>query len=108
MIRVHDLAHARAGDKGNTSNIVVVAYDADGWTRLERDLTAARVEATFAQLGAGAVTRYALPRLHALNFVIQDALSGGVARSLAIDPHGKSLSALLLTIELPDQETQEP
>ena len=104
MTRVHDLAHARAGDKGNTSNIVVVAYDAEAWIRLERDLTAERVQAAFAPLGAGPVTRYILPRLTALNFVIENALSGGVARSLAIDPHGKSLSALLLTIDLPDQE----
>lgn len=104
MTLVHALAHARAGDKGNTSNIVVVAYDAPAWERLLRQLTADRVAVAFAPLGAGPVTRYELPRLHALNFVIENALAGGVARSLAIDPHGKSLSALLLTIDLPDEE----
>lgn len=102
MTRVHDLGHARAGDKGNTSNISVIAYDSAGWKRLRRDLTADRVAETFAAIGAGPVTRYELPRLHALNFVIQNALGGGVSRSLSIDPHGKSLSALMLTIEMPE------
>ncbi|NPD21226.1 AtuA-related protein [Alterinioella nitratireducens] len=103
MTRVHDLGHARAGDKGNTSNISVTAYDAAAWDRLRRDLTAERVAEIFATIGAGPVTRYELPRLHALNFVIQNALGGGVSRSLSIDPHGKSLSALMLTIELPEE-----
>jgi len=102
MTRVHDLGHARAGDKGNTSNIVVVAYDAAGWERLLRDLTAERVAAAFAPIGAGPVTRYELPRLAALNFVIENALGGGVSRSLSIDSHGKALSALMLTLEMPD------
>lgn len=104
MTRVHDLAHARAGDKGDTSNIVVVAYDAKAWARLRRHLTAERVAEAFAPVAAGPVTRYELPKLHALNFVIEHALGGGVARSLSIDPHGKSLSALMLTIGLPDTE----
>ncbi len=103
MTRVHDLGHARAGDKGNISNISVTAYDAAAWDRLRRDLTAERVAAIFAAIGAGPVTRYELPRLHALNFVIQNALGGGVSRSLSIDPHGKSLSTLMLTIELPEE-----
>lgn len=107
MTRVHDLAHARAGDKGNTSNVVVVAYDAAGWARIDRDLTEQRVAEVFGVLGARAVRRYRLPRLHALNFVIADALAGGVSRSLRIDPHGKSLSALLLMIELPDDTAEE-
>lgn len=104
MTRVHDLAHARAGDKGDTSNIVVVAYDATGWERLRRDLTTDVVARAFAPVARGPVTRYDLPRLHALNFVIEHALGGGVARSLSIDPHGKALSALMLTIELPEPE----
>ncbi len=104
MTIVHDLAHARAGDKGNTSNIVVVAYDTAGWHRLQRDLTAERVAAAFAPVGAGPVMRYELPRLSALNFVIENALGGGVSRSLSIDPHGKALSALMLTIDMPNPE----
>ena len=101
-LRVYDLGHARAGDKGNTSNISVTAYDQAGWEVLRRELTEARVAAAFAHLTAGPVRRYELPQLRALNFVIEGALGGGVTRSLAIDPHGKALSALMLTIPLPE------
>ncbi|MGC8474789.1 MAG: AtuA-related protein [Acetobacteraceae bacterium] len=100
---VYDLAHARAGDKGNTSNISATAYTPEGFAILSARLTAERVHATFRHLGATSVTRYELPRLHALNFVIEGVLGGGVTRSLRIDPHGKSLSALMLTIELGNQ-----
>jgi hypothetical protein len=102
MVRVYDLGHSRAGDKGNTSNVSVIAYDDSAWMLLRRHLTAERVLAAYAHLGAGPVTRYELPRLRALNFVIENALGGGVTRSLAQDMHGKSLSTLVLTIELPD------
>jgi hypothetical protein len=100
-VRVYDLAHARAGDKGNTSNISVTAYNEEAWRVLHRELTAARVLDHFRHLTPGPVRRYELPQLKALNFVIENALGGGVTRSLAIDPHGKSLSALMLTITLP-------
>lgn len=99
---VYDLAHARAGDKGNTSSIAVIAYDDAGWRMLCRELTAERVEQAFSHLGAGSVRRYEVESLMALNFVIPHVLAGGVTRSLRLDPHGKSLSALLLGIELPD------
>lgn len=102
MPRVYDLGHSRAGDKGNTSNVSVIAYDDDAWAILQRHLTAERVLSAYAHLGAGPVTRYELPLLRALNFVIENALGGGVTRSLAQDMHGKSLSTLILTIELPD------
>jgi hypothetical protein len=94
-------AGARAGDKGDTSNISVIAYRDVGWQILQRDLTAARVQEAFAHVAGGPVRRYELPRLRALNFVIENALGGGVTRSLAIDPHGKVLSALMLSIALP-------
>ncbi len=100
-IRLYDIAHARAGDKGNTSNISVTAYNDEGWRVISRELTTDRVLGHFKHLGAGPVRRYELPQLRALNFVIENALGGGVTRSLAIDPHGKSLSAWMLTIELP-------
>ena len=100
-VRVYDLAHARAGDKGNTSNISVVAYSDEAWQVLRRELTPERVLAHFRHLATGPVRRYELPQLRALNFVIENALGGGVTRSLAIDPHGKSLSTLMLTITLP-------
>ena len=100
-VRVWDLAHSRAGDKGDTSNISVIAYDEAGWKVLREQLTEETVMRAFAHIAKGPVRRYELPKLQALNFVIEGALGGGVTRSLAQDVHGKSLSSLMLTIELP-------
>ena len=100
MTKLREIAHSRTGDKGNTSNISVIAYSDEAWQVLRRELTPERVLAHFRHLTAGPVRRYELRQLHALNFVIENALGGGVTRSLAIDPHGKSLSALMLTITL--------
>jgi hypothetical protein len=97
---VWDIAHCRAGDKGDTSNISAIAYDAAGWQLLREQLTEAVVMRAFAHIARGPVRRYELPRLQALNFVIEGALGGGVTRSLAQDQHGKSLSSLMLGIEL--------
>jgi hypothetical protein len=101
-VRVFDLAHARAGDKGNTSNISVICYDDKDWDFLRRELTAARVLDAFKRIAQGPVTRYELRNLKAFNFVIDNALGGGVTLSLAQDIHGKSLSNVMLAIELPD------
>jgi hypothetical protein len=101
MVRVYDLAHCRAGDKGNTSNISVVAYSEAAWRVLRDELTPERVLAAYDHIAEGPVRRYELPNLLALNFVIENALGGGVTRSLRQDMHGKSLSSLMLTIELP-------
>ena len=98
--RVYDLGHARAGDKGNTSNISVVAYNDRAWEILREQLTAERVMRAFEHVAKGPITRYELPKLKALNFVIENALGGGVTVSLAQDMHGKSLSYLMLDIEL--------
>lgn len=104
-MKVHDLAHSRAGDKGNTSNVSVIAYDDSAWPILLQQLTAERVMQAFAHLAEGPVTRYELPRLRALNFVIENALNGGVTRSLAQDAHGKSYSYLMLDIDLAGEES---
>ena len=101
MIRVYDLGHSRAGDKGNTSNISVIAYDETSWKILLDQLTEERVMLAFSHIATGPVKRYELPILQALNFVIQGALGGGVTRSLAQDVHGKSFGSLMQTIELP-------
>ena len=101
MVRVYDLAHCRAGDKGNTSNISVVACGEAAWRVLCEQLTPERVMDAFGHIAKGPVRRYELPNLRALNFVIENALGGGVTRSLRQDMHGKSLSSLMLTIELP-------
>lgn len=100
---LHAIAHARAGDKGNRSNIALAPYLPEGWPVLLEQVSEARVLALFAQRGASAVTRYELPNLPALNFVIDDALGGGVNGALNLDMHGKSLSFLLLglTVEVP-------
>lgn len=101
---LREIAHARAGDKGNISNISVIAYDAAHYPLLERWVTADRVRDHLRAIVQGEVKRYALPGLGALNFVLHDALAGGVTRSLALDAHGKTLSSALLTLELPDDE----
>ncbi len=101
-LRVYDLAHCRAGDKGNTSNISVVAYDEKHYPLLLAQVTSARVKAHFAGVVEGDVVRYELPNLAALNFVMTAALGGGVTRSLALDAHGKSLSSALLDLEIDD------
>jgi hypothetical protein len=98
--KVYELGHARAGDKGNTSNVSVVAYNDAAWRILREQLSVERVMAAYAHVAKGPVTRYELPKLQALNFVIENALGGGVTISLAQDAHGKSLSYLMLGIDL--------
>jgi hypothetical protein len=100
-MKLRELAHSRTGDKGNTSNISVIAYDAARYAHLCRHVTAERVKAHFRDIVHGEVLRHELPRIAALNFVLQQALGGGVTRSLALDAHGKSLSSALLDLELP-------
>lgn len=97
---LRDIAHTRTGDKGNRSTLSVIAYDPKDFALLEQQLTAERVRAHFAGLVNGPVERYDLPQLGALNFVMHNALGGGVTRSLALDAHGKCLSAHLLTFVL--------
>lgn len=100
-MQLRDIAHSRAGDKGDISNISVIAYRIEDYALLERELTVERVRAHFAGVVQGEVVRYALPQLGALNFVMQRALGGGVTRSLALDAHGKALSGVMLDIQLP-------
>jgi hypothetical protein len=100
MTRVYDLAHGRAGDKGNTSNISVIAYSDEAWGILQKQLTVDVVAKAFSHITTDTITRYELPKLQALNFVIEGALGGGVTRSLSQDAHGKSFSSLMLSIEI--------
>jgi hypothetical protein len=99
-MQLREIAHARAGDKGNISNLSVIAYDPEHYPFLERYLTAGKVREHFAGVVHGEVKRYAIPSLGALNFVMVDALGGGVTRSLALDAHGKCLSSILLAMEI--------
>lgn len=106
---LRELAHARSGDKGDINNVGVIAYEPHYYPLLRQWLTPERVKAHFGSIVKGAVTRYELPRVNALNFVLEGALGGGVTRSLSIDPHGKSYSALILTmpVEVPPDIAQE-
>ena len=95
---LRDIAHTRTGDKGNRSTLSVIAYDKKDFALLEKQLTPERVKAHYAGIVHGPVERYSLPQLGALNFVMHQALGGGVTRSLALDAHGKCLSAKLLSL----------
>lgn len=99
-VKLHDIAHARAGDKGNTSNISVWAYDPGDYLLIKQQLTAERIKAAFPALIQGPVTRFELDDLHGLNFVLEEALEGGVNTSLGLDSHGKSWSFLILGLEI--------
>ncbi len=104
-MQLRELAHARTGDKGDTSQISVIAYEPGDYQFLPEHVTTDRVRAHFGAIlasGASTVTRYELPRLGALNFVMAGALAGGVTRSLSLDAHGKCLGSVLLEMEIPD------
>lgn len=107
-MKLREIAHGRTGDKGNTCNISVVAYDRRDFLHLEREVTAARVRAFFDGIVLGEVVRYELPQLGALNFVLTRALSGGVTRSLALDAHGKSLGGALMNLEIAEPPAHRP
>jgi hypothetical protein len=102
-MKLGTIAHSRAGDKGDTSNISVVAYDPADYPHLEQHVTAEVVRSYFADIVAGEVVRFALPKIGALNFVLHRALGGGVTRSLALDTHGKCLGSAILDLEIPDR-----
>jgi hypothetical protein len=97
---LRDLAHARSGDKGGTSDITVVALDPASYLLLCRELTAERVREHFPDLPISAVDRYELPQLHALKFVLNGALGAGVTQTLNLDAHGKCLSSCLLGLPI--------
>lgn len=99
-MKLRELAHARSGDKGDISNISVIAHDPEQFEHLQRVVTAERVKAHFAGVVTGRVERFALPGIGALNFVLHSALYGGVTRSLALDSHGKCMSSCLLDMEI--------
>lgn len=95
-VMLQHLAHCRSGDKGNTVNIAVFAYEPALYPLLVEQLTAERLKAFYQGAITGEVLRYPVDGLHAINFVAHGALGGGVSRSLALDQYGKALSAALL------------
>lgn len=99
-VLLRDIAYARAGDKGNRSTLSLIAYDIKDFPAIERLVTAERVKQHFSGIATGKVDRYVLPQLGALNFVLHDALGGGVTRSLCLDAHGKCLGSAILSLSL--------
>ncbi|MEO7336630.1 MAG: hypothetical protein ABIV63_08615 [Caldimonas sp.] len=97
-VPLYRAAHGRTGDKGNRSNISVIAWHPRLWDTLVVQVTEDVVAAQFATRRPSRVTRHLLPRLHAMNFVLDDVLDGGVNDALNLDSHGKSLSFLLLDL----------
>jgi hypothetical protein len=104
-IRLGQIAHARSGDKGSGANIGVIANSPAGYAFLHRWLSADRVESYFRPLGVGTVTRYEMPNLGALNFILPNILDGGGSLTLRIDAQGKTLGQAILEmpVEVPDE-----
>lgn len=99
-MKLHEIATARAGDKGDTAQVAVIARRPEDFERMLEILTEERVAGHFAGVATGPVVRREAPNLNALVFLIGGALGGGVSISLASDPHGKSFSSLILTMEV--------
>ena len=94
------IAHARAGDKGNRSNVAVFVYDLQHYPAVKAQLTPERLQAEFGDLLRGPIRRFELDHLGGLNFVMDEALEGGVNASLNLDSHGKSWSFLFLALPI--------
>ena len=99
-MKLYDIAHSRAGDKGNISTLSLIPFDEKNYDWLCREVTAEKVKTHLKNSVFGAVIRYEMPNVAALLFVCYDALGGGVTTSLALDTHGKTLSYALLEMEI--------
>jgi hypothetical protein len=100
IVKMHEVANARSGDKGNRLNIALVCRDPSHYAAIGRQVTAEAVAAAFAHRKPARVVRYDLPKLAAFNFVLDDVLEGGVNASLGLDGHGKALSFVLLEMPI--------
>ena len=98
--KLYDIAHSRAGDKGNTLTLSLIPFDENNYDLLCREVTAEKVKAHLKEIVQGAIVRYELPNLAALQFVCEQSLSGGVTTSLVLDTHGKTLSYALLEMDI--------
>lgn len=105
-MKLRDIAIARSGDKGNRATLSVIARDPAHFDWIARELSVERVRGVYAGTVRGELRRWLLPELGAVHFTMDEALGGGVTRSLAIDAHGKSLSSAILALDIgapPDQ-----
>ncbi|MFI8494084.1 hypothetical protein ACIGC1_14375 [Peribacillus butanolivorans] len=99
-MKLKQVTHSRSGDKGNISNVSVIVYRMEDYEKVKKQVTAEKVKDYFHEIVKGDVVRYELPKIGALNFVMQNALGGGVTKSLTLDRHGKSLSSALMDMEI--------
>ncbi len=99
-VRLEEIAHARSGDKGDGSNVGVIAYTDVGYRLLQQELTAERVKQHFSHICGGAVDRFEVPNLKAINFILHDSLGGGGSESVKTDAQGKTHGQALLRMEL--------
>lgn len=103
-LKLREICHSRAGDKGDASTLSLIVYNQANYGLIEREVTAAKVKGFFKEIVKGEVERYELPQLGALSFKLNSALGGGASRSTRIDGHGKSLSSILLSLEIEKPE----
>ena len=99
-VRLEDIAHARSGDKGDGSNVGIIAYTEAGFRFLQRELTTERVKHHFSSICKGGVDRFEVPNLKAINFILHDSLGGGGSESVKTDAQGKTHGQALLRMEL--------
>ena len=99
-IKLHEIAHSRAGDKGNTLILSLIPFEEKHYKLLCDEVTIDKVKAHFKDIVFGDIVRYELPNIQALQFVCQQALSSGVTTSLVMDTHGKTLSYALLELSI--------
>lgn len=102
------LAQARSGDKGESSNVGLIAADDRAWEIIRREVTSERVKAHFGSIVRGPVDRYEAPNLRALNFILHDSLGGGGSASLKTDAQGKTHGMALLQMEIDIPDDYEP
>lgn len=99
-MKLYNIAHSRAGDKGNISTLSLIPFNENDYDWLCREATVEKVKTHLKDIVSGEIVRYEMPNVASLLFVCQDALMGGVTTSLAIDTHGKALSYALLEMEI--------
>ncbi len=99
-MKLYEIAHGRTGDKGNTANVSVIAFKKENYSLLKEKLTVQFLKEFYKDVVKGEILRYELPQLGALNFVMHEALGGGVTRTLNYDAHGKNLVCYLLDIDI--------
>jgi hypothetical protein len=102
------LAHGRSGDKGDTTNVGIIARQAEFYEILKNEVTTERVKAHFGEMVQGKVERFEMPNIGALNFLLHESLGGGGTKSLKLDAQGKTYAAALLRMELELDEKKYP